>query len=287
MPIVIKKLQKNRKKKTGRKKNANNKKKKAKFNVSKLSNQKEKESPNINNLNNIKVNLNNNFINNSNANNMNNNFNNEFMYNNINIPYPYPLEKFPYIMDEEKDFTKINYNKILITDSKDINKAKKEQPFTFKIPPTGPFFNSNIKNSSESSGGNNSLGKITPDFRPNPTAPFMPSNEKFFYPQNIPQNRSLFFTSNPKIVNFTRGRDNNNHNNKISTDSNSIHSYSINNSMLSANSAFKKSSSGSGSGSRGSFQPRVGTFNFNNMADLNKEYFSNITLDEKNLNNKM
>ena len=60
--------------------------------------------------------------------------------------------------------------------------------------------------------------------------------------------------------------------------------------MLSANSAFKKSSSGSGSGSRGSFQPRVGTFNFNNfnnMADLNKEYFSNITLDEKNLNNKM
>ena len=282
-----KKTAKKSKKKTGRKKNANNKKKKAKFNVSKLSNQKEKESPNINNLNNIKVNLNNNFINNSNANNMNNNFNNEFMYNNINIPYPYPLEKFPYIMDEEKDFTKINYNKILITDSKDINKAKKEQPFTFKIPPTGPFFNSNIKNSSESSGGNNSLGKITPDFRPNPTAPFMPSNEKFFYPQNIPQNRSLFFTSNPKIVNFTRGRDNNNHNNKISTDSNSIHSYSINNSMLSANSAFKKSSSGSGSGSRGSFQPRVGTFNFNNMADLNKEYFSNITLDEKNLNNKM
>ena len=89
------------------------------------------------------------------------------------------------------------------------------------------------------------------------------------------------------MIRFTGGRDNNNQNNKISTDSNSIHSYSINNSMLSAHSAFKKSSSGSGSGSGKSFPANVGTFNFHNMADLNKEYFSNITLDEKNLNKKI
>ena len=58
----------------------------------------------------------------------------------------------------------------------------------------------------------------------------------------------------------------------------------MNQSMISANSAFKKSSSGSGSGSGSgrSFQPRANVFNFNNMADLNKEYFSNINLDEKN-----
>ena len=208
------------------------------------------------------------------------------MYNNnINIPYPtYPMEKMPYYMDEEKDYSKINYNKILISDSKDINKSKKDHQFPFRVPP-GPFYRSDIKNSSESSGGNNSLGKIVPDFRINP--PLMSSNDKFYFfnnPQNIPQNRNMFVNTNPKMFRFAVGGENNN--NKISTDSNSIHSYSIK-SMLSANSAFKKSSSGSGSGSGRSFQPRVGAFNFNNMADLNKEYFSNITLDEKNLNNKM
>ena len=56
----------------------------------------------------------------------------------------------------------------------------------------------------------------------------------------------------------------------------------MNQSIISANSAFKKSSSGSGSRSGGSLQPRPNVFNFNNMADLNKEYFSNINLDEKN-----
>ena len=277
-----KKTAKKGKKRTSKNKNANSKKKKAKFNVSKLSNRKEKDSPNINNLNNMKLNMSNNYLNNSN--NMNNNFNSEFMSNNINIP----PEKYPYYnMDEERDFTKFNLNKILITDSKDINKSKKEQQFAFKFPPTTPFFHSEIKNSSESSGGNNSLGKITPDFRPN--LPFNPSIDKFYYPnpQNVPQNRGIFFNNNPKIIRFTGGRENNNHNNKISTDSNSIRSYSMNNSMLSAHSAFKKSSSGSGSGSGKSFPVTVGAFNFHNMADLNKEYFSNITLDEKNLNKKI
>ena len=108
--------------------------------------------------------------------------------------------------------------------------------------------------------------------------PFIPSNDKYYL---IPQNGALYFNSNPKPMGYVRGVNNNN-NNKISTDSNSIHSYSVNQSMLSANSAFKKSSSGSGSGSGGSFQPRANVFNFNNMADLNKEYFSNINLDEKN-----
>jgi hypothetical protein len=56
--------------------------------------------------------------------------------------------------------------------------------------------------------------------------------------------------------------------------------------MISANSAFKKSTPSSGS-SR-SFQPRGrGYINFNDSANLNKEYFSSITMDEKNLNNKM
>ena len=292
-----KKTAKKAKRKINKSKNINNKKKKkAKFNVSKLSNKKEKDSPNINNLNNIKFNLNNNFINNSTNNkNFNNNYNNDFMgSNNINFPFPtYPMEKFPYY-DEEKDYTKINFNKILISESKDINKAKREQQFSFKIPPNAPLYRSEIKNSSESSGGNNSLGKITPDFRMNPT--FIPSNDKFAVftnPHNLPPNRGMFFNnSNPKMIRFVGMGENNNNNNKISTDSNSIHSYSINQSILSAHSAFKKSSSGSGSGSgsggsvRG-FQQRVGAFSFNNMADLNKEYFSNITIDEKNFNNKM
>ena len=288
-----KKTEKKSKRKISKNKNINNKKKKTTFNVSKLSSKKEKDSPYVNNISNIKLNLNNNFIGNSNSNkNLNNNYNNDILgSNNINIPFPtYLTDKFPYYGDEEKDYSKINYNKILISESKDINKTKRDQQFSFKMPPNAPFYRSEIKNSSESSGGNNSLGKITPDFRINP--PFIPSNDKFSLftnPHNIPQNRGMFFNSNPKMIRFAVMGENNNNNNKISTDSNSIHSYSINQSMLSANSAFKKSSSGSGSGSgsgRGLYQ-RVGAFSFNNMADLNKEYFSNITIDEKNLNNKM
>ena len=292
IPTYINKRQKKSKKKLGRPRLIN-KMKKTKFNVSKLSShnkeknkeEMEKESPNINNINiNQKINFQNTFISNFNTSTkINPNFNTEFFpNNNINIPYPiYPQEKYPpYYIDEEKDFTKINFNKILISDSKDLNKSKKDAPFPFKVPPTvGPFYRSDIKNSSESSGGNNSLGKITPDFRMNP--PFIPSNnDKYYF---MPQNGPLYFNNNTKGVRYVKGVNNNN--NKISTDSNSLHSYSMNQSMLSANSAFKKSSSGSGSGSGSgrSFQPRPGAFNFNNMADLNKEFFSNINLDEKNI----
>ncbi len=292
IPTYINKRQKKSKKKLGRPRLIN-KMKKTKFNVSKLSShnkeknkeEMEKESPNINNINiNQKINFQNTFISNFNTSaKINPNFNTEFFpNNNINIPYPiYPQEKYPpYYIDEEKDFTKINFNKILISDSKDLNKSKKDAPFPFKVPPTvGPFYRSDIKNSSESSGGNNSLGKITPDFRMNP--PFIPSNnDKYYF---MPQNGPLYFNNNTKGVRYVKGVNNNN--NKISTDSNSLHSYSMNQSMLSANSAFKKSSSGSGSGSGSgrSFQPRPGAFNFNNMADLNKEFFSNINLDEKNI----
>ena len=292
IPTYINKRQKKSKKKLGRPRLIN-KMKKTKFNVSKLSShnkeknkeEMEKESPNINNINiNQKINFQNTFISNLNTSTkINPNFNTEFFpNNNINIPYPiYPQEKYPpYYIDEEKDFTKINFNKILISDSKDLNKSKKDAQFPFKVPPTvGPFYRSDIKNSSESSGGNNSLGKITPDFRMNP--PFIPSNnDKYYF---MPQNGPLYFNNNTKGVRYVKGVNNNN--NKISTDSNSLHSYSMNQSMLSANSAFKKSSSGSGSGSGSgrSFQPRPGAFNFNNMADLNKEFFSNINLDEKNI----
>ena len=292
IPTYINKRQKKSKKKLGRPRLIN-KMKKTKFNVSKLSShnkeknkeEMEKESPNINNINiNQKINFQNTFISNFNTSTkVNPNFNTEFFpNNNINIPYPiYPQEKYPpYYIDEEKDFTKINFNKILISDSKDLNKSKKDAQFPFKVPPTvGPFYRSDIKNSSESSGGNNSLGKITPDFRMNP--PFIPSNnDKYYF---MPQNGPLYFNNNTKGVRYVKGVNNNN--NKISTDSNSLHSYSMNQSMLSANSAFKKSSSGSGSGSGSgrSFQPRPGAFNFNNMADLNKEFFSNINLDEKNI----
>ena len=292
IPTYINKRQKKSKKKLGRPRLIN-KMKKTKFNVSKLSShnkeknkeEMERESPNINNINiNQKINFQNTFISNFNTSTkINPNFNTEFFpNNNINIPYPiYPQEKYPpYYIDEEKDFTKINFNKILISDSKDLNKSKKDAQFPFKVPPTvGPFYRSDIKNSSESSGGNNSLGKITPDFRMNP--PFIPSNnDKYYF---MPQNGPLYFNNNTKGVRYVKGVNNNN--NKISTDSNSLHSYSMNQSMLSANSAFKKSSSGSGSGSGSgrSFQPRPGAFNFNNMADLNKEFFSNINLDEKNI----
>ena len=282
-----KNLAKKPKRKLGRPKKLSSKKNKTKFNVSKLSSHnkenKERDSPNINNINiNQHINFQNTFINpgfNNNQINPNPIYSNSdgIKNNNINIPYPiYPNEKFPFYAEEDKDFTKMNFNKILITDSKDINKSKKEAPFPFKVPPTAPFFRSDIKNSSESSGGNNSLGKLTPDFRMNP--PFIPSNDKYYLLQ---KNGPLFFNSNPKQMGFVRGVNNNN-NNKISTDSNSIHSYSMNQSMLSANSAFKKSSSGSGSGSGRSFQPRANVFNFNNMADLNKEFFSNNNLEEKN-----
>ena len=282
-----KKSGKKQKRKLGRPRKLTIKKNKTKFNVSKLSsNNKEKDSPNINNINiNQKISFQNTFINtnfNNSQINPNNIFsNNDFMknntMNNINMPFPiYPNDKYPFYPDEDKDVTKMNFNKILITDSKELNKSKKEQHFAYKIPPTGPFYRSDIKNSSESSGGNNSLGKLTPDFRMNP--PFVPSNDKYYLMQ---QNGPLFYNSNPKPMGFVRGVNNNN-NNKISTDSNSIHSYSMNQSIISANSAFKKSSSGSGSGSGRSFQPRAGVFNFNNMADLNKEFFSNINLDEKN-----
>ena len=280
-----KKSAKKHKKKLGRpKKFGSNKKNRTKFNVSKYSsNNKEKDSPSINNINiNQKISFQNTFINtnfnNNNQMNPNQMFNNnDYMKNNnMNMPFPmYPNEKY-YYTDEDKDYNKMNFNKILITDSKDLNKAKKDAQFPFKVPPTGPFYRSDIKNSSESSGGNNSLGRITPDFRMNP--PFIPSNDKYYL---MPQNAPLLYNSNPNHIRYIKGNNNNN-NNKISTDSNSIHSYSMNQSMISANSAFKKSSSGSGSGSGRSFQPRANVFNFNNMADLNKEYFSNINLDEKN-----
>ena len=282
IPTFTQKKSSKKIKNKGRPKKLSAKKNKINFNVSKLSSHnKEKESPSIKNINiNQKISFQNTIINtNFNNTQMNPNpifGNNDFIKtNNINMPYPiYPNEKY-YYADEDKDFTKMNFNKILLTDSKDINKAKKESQFPFKVPPTQPFYRSDIKNSSESSGGNNSLGKITPDYRMNP--PFMPSNDKYYI---MPQPGPLFYNSNPNQIRYIR--QNNNNNNKISTDSNSIHSYSMNQSMISANSAFKKSSSGSGSGSRNSFQPRAGGFNFNiNTADLNKEYFSNINLDEK------
>ena len=153
IPTYINKRQKKSKKKLGRPRLIN-KMKKTKFNVSKLSShnkeknkeEMEKESPNINNINiNQKINFQNTFISNFNTSTkINPNFNTEFFpNNNINIPYPiYPQEKYPpYYIDEEKDFTKINFNKILISDSKDLNKSKKDAQFPFKVPPTmGPFY---------------------------------------------------------------------------------------------------------------------------------------------------
>lgn len=259
-------------------KSANNRKKKHKFNVSKLSNRKEKESPKTNNnISNTKLNFNNGYINSSGN---NYNLSPDFMScNNINYPYNlYPIEKFPLYIDDE--------NKNLITDSKDINKVKKEKPFPLKVQPNGPYLRTDIKNSSESSGGNISSGKIpiSPDFRMNPG--FIQNNDNFYQftaPQNYPNKTNIYpySNSNPQNIRFFKRGDNNNNNNKISTDSNSVHSYS----MISANSAFKKSTPSSGSGS--SFQPRGGFLNFNNSSNLNKEYFSSIPLDEKNLNNKM
>ena len=281
-----KKAPKKQKKKSGRPKKSASKKNKTRFNVSKLSsNNKEKDPQQINNINiNQKINFPNAFINNNfNNNQINQNplfNNNDFMknnnMNNINIPYPiYPNEKYPFFADEDKDYTKMNYNKILITETKDLNRAKNEHQFPFKVP--GSYYRSDIKNSSESSGGNNSLGKITPEFRMNP--PLIPSNDKYFMMQ---QNAPFCYNNNPKPTGYVRGINNHN-NNKISTDSNSIPSYSLNQSIISANSAFKKSSSGSGSGSGSgrNFQQRPSGFNFNNMADLNKEFFSNINLEEK------
>jgi len=51
--------------------------------------------------------------------------------NNINMPFPmYPNEKY-YFTDDDKDYNKMNFNKILITDSKDLNKVKKDAHFPF------------------------------------------------------------------------------------------------------------------------------------------------------------
>ena len=277
-----KKVTKKTQKKLGRPKKVSSKKNKKKFNISKLS-PNNKESPNPKNVNsNQKTNFPNNFINNNfNNNQMNPNlmYNNniDFMKNNnnnINIPFPiYPNDKYPYYQDEDRDFPKSNYNKIL-TDSKDMYKSKKDQTFPFKVPPNGPYYRSDFKNLSESSGGNNSFGKITPEFRINP--PFIRSNDKYLLSK---QNGPIFFNNNPNQMGFMRGINNNN-NNKISTDSNSIHSGSMN---ISANSAFKKSSSGSGSGSGSgrSFQQRGSIFDINNNANLNDVYFSNINIEEK------
>ena len=97
------------------------------------SNNKEKDSPSINNINiNQKISFQNTFINtnfNNNTNQMNPNqiYNsNDYMKNNnINMPFPmYPNEKY-YFTDDDKDYNKMNFNKILITDSKDLNKVKR------------------------------------------------------------------------------------------------------------------------------------------------------------------
>ena len=270
-----KKTAKKPKRKT-KNKSSNNRKKKKRFNVSKLSNKKERESPKTNNnQSNIKLNFNNPYINSSGN---NNNLSPDFMSNNnMNFPYPaYPLEKFPYWVEDD--------NKILITESKDKNRGKKEGQLPQKILfNNGPFLKTDNKKSSESSGGNNSLGQISisPDSRMIPA--FMPNDNfyQFTIPQNYLNKRNIYpsSNSNPQMKRFYKMGENNNNNNKVSTDSNSVHSYS----KLSVNSAFRESSSGSGR----SFQPRVGYINFNDSANLNKEYFSNITLDEKNLNNKM
>ena len=254
-------------KRKNKNKSSNNRKKKKRFNVSKLSNKKERESPKTNNnISNIKLNFNNPYINSSGN---NNNLSPDFMSNNnMNFPYPvYPIEKFPYYIEDE--------NKILITDSKDINMAKKEGQFPQKILfNNGPFLKTDNKKSSESSGGNNSLGQISisPDSRMNPA--FLSNNDKF-YPFTIPQNlnkRNIYpySNSNPQMVRLYKRGENNN--NKISTDS-SVYS------MISAKSAFTPSS-----GSSGSFQKRGG--GFIKTTNLNNEYFASINLDEK-LNNKM
>ena len=256
-------------KRKNKNKSSNNRKKKKRFNVSKLSNKKERESPKTNNnISNIKLNFNNPYINSSGN---NNNLSPDFMSNNnMNFPYPvYPIEKFPYYIEDE--------NKILITDSKDINMAKKEGQFPQKILfNNGPFLKTDNKKSSESSGGNNSLGQISisPDSRMNPA--FLSNNDKF-YPFTIPQNlnkRNIYpySNSNPQMVRLYKRGENNNNNNKISTDS-SVYS------MISAKSAFTPSS-----GSSGSFQKRGG--GFIKTTNLNNEYFASINLDEK-LNNKM
>jgi hypothetical protein len=261
-------------KRKARNKSANNRKKKKRFNVSKLSNKKERESPKTNNnISNIKLNFNNPYINSS-GNNIN--LSPDFMSNtNMNFPYPpYPIEKFPYYIEDE--------NKILITDSKDIKRAKKEGQFPQKILfNNGSFLKTDNKKSSESSGGNNSLGQISisPDSRINPFIPNYDNVYQFTIPQSYHNKRNIYpnSTINPQMIGIYKNRENNNNNNKISTDS----SYS----MISANSAFKKTPS---SGSSNSYPQRnVGFMNFNNTTDLNKEYFSTINVDEKNLNNKM
>lgn len=104
----------------------------------------------------------------------------------------------------------------------------------------------------------------------------MPNNDNFYQftiPQNYLNKRNIYpySNSNPQMIRFYKRGENNNNNNKVSTDS----SYS----MISANSAFKKSTPSSSSSRN--FPQREGVFNFNNTADLNKEYFSTINLEEK------
>jgi hypothetical protein len=199
-------------KRKNKNKSSNNRKKKKRFNVSKLSNKKERESPKTNNnLSNIKLNFNNPYINSSGNNNY---LSPDFMSNNnMNFPYPsYPIEKFPYCIEDD--------NKILITESKDIKWAKKEGQFPQKILfNNGPFLKTDNKKSSESSGGNNSLGQISisPDSRMNPA--FMPNDTfyQFTIPQNYPKKGNIYqySNSNPQMMGFYKRGENNNNNNKI------------------------------------------------------------------------
>ena len=282
------------------KKSAN--KKKNKFNIYKISSNKCKsKNSNINNINNNNQTINNNHP--QQINNINNINNTEININNFGSPntpanfntfgnfgnfsnfgvfnpefgaFPYtnpnfPFEKLPFYLEDERDYPKMNMNKILISNSKDIKSNKNEIPVQPKVE-NRPFLHTELKQSSESSDKNDSFAKNTPDFPR--VGPFVQSSDKRFLftnPQNL-QNRNIFGP-----IKFCGGERKNNINK--STDSNSIISYSMNQSMLSANSAFKKSSSGSGSGSGNSFGHNL---IYNNNADLNKEYFSSISLDEKN-----
>ena len=235
---------------------------------------------NINNINNTEININN--FGSPNASGNINPFGNFGNFSNFGVFNPefsgfppyinpnYPFEKLPFYSEEERDYPKMNMNKILISNSKDIKNNNKDTQ-TQKIE-NRPFFHTELKQGSESSDKNDSFAKNTPDFPR--VGPFVQSSDKRFVftnPHNL-QNRNIF---GPMKFGGVERKNNINK----STDSNSIMSYSINQSMLSANSAFKKSSSGSGSGSGNSLGHNL---MFNNNADLNKEYFSSISLDEKN-----
>lgn len=208
----------------------------------------------------------------------------------------FPMEKLPFYFDKEKEFNKSNIfeqqeknrlNNFIFSNYKETNpnKAKKDSQSPFGLPAVRQLFTSDIKKSSESSGGVDSIGKIKPEMGISPS--FVPYNDKLFFftnPHNVQHKNMLYNNSNPKLIKFIGG----NGGNKISTDSNSLMSCSMNQSIISANSAFKKSGSGSGSGSGKSFQPGGNVFNLNNtMTDLNKEFFASIPIDDKNQNNKL